>query len=375
VGRTLCLKPDTLRPGNRVRLLRDGREAYPRMLEAIHAARRSVLLEMYTFAEDPIGRRFAAALAERAKAGVDVRLIYDGLGSRSATREFFGAMRSEGIRVMEFHPLWGGFRGFRYRRRDHRKLLVVDGRTAFVGGLNVSREYASEADGGLGWRDTQAEIEGPVVQDLAGTFLDLWLHDRPREQLAMEAPAAVEGGTPVCVLSSHRFRQRWEIGKHYRWAINHARKRIWIASAYFLPSARFRRGLRKAVARGVDVRLLVPRHSDFPPVLLAAQRLFASYLRWGIRIYEWPGNMMHAKTAVVDGAWSTVGSYNLDRLSLIANYELAAVVVDEGFGRRMEAMFEDDFARSHELTLDAWKKRGWRRRILEDFFYTFRGLF
>ncbi|MBI2931875.1 MAG: cardiolipin synthase ClsB [Planctomycetes bacterium] len=375
-GSDLCVNPAILRSGNGVRLLRDGAEAYPRMLETIEAARETVFLEMYTFAEDAIGRRFMRALVERAKAGVDVRVMYDALGSRGTSREFFGALRAEGVRVLEFQPLSRGFRGFRFRRRDHRKCLVVDTRVAFVGGLNISREYAAPADGGLGWRDTQIEIEGPIVFELAGMFLELWSRERLKDALPLRPPPeARAGGAPMLMLSSQRFRDRWEIARHYRTAIRRAKERIWIANAYFLPSARFRRALKNAAARGVDVRLLVPGKSDFAPVLYAAQRLFAAYLKWGIRVFEWPGQMMHAKTAVIDGRWSTVGSYNIDHLSLVHNYELTAVVVDAAFGGQMEAMFERDFARCREIRPEGWGKRPWSRRLLEDFFYTFRALF
>ncbi len=368
----LCLLPGSLREGNRVRLLRDGAEAYPRMREAIAKAEKSVLLEMYTFAEDSTGRSFARLLAEKAEAGVEVRVLYDAVGSKDSSREFFGRMRSRGVLVREFHPLWKMVRGLRYRRRNHRKLLVVDGRIGFVGGLNLSREYASKEEGGLGWRDTQVELEGPVVPDLADTFHELWRQRKDPASPVVDVKPR-EAGILVRALSSHQFRNRWSIGRSYRFALHHATRRIWIANAYFLPSAGFRRVLRKAVRRGVDVRILVPARSDVPPAQYASQRLYGRFLKWGLRIFEWPGPMMHAKTAVVDGAWSTVGSYNIDHLSLFHNYELTANIADAGFGRRMEEMFEQDFGQSRELRLDEWKRRGWGRKFLEDFWYTFRG--
>lgn len=374
----LCLRPDAMVPGHRLELLRDGREAYPRMLAAIRRAEKFVLLETYTFAEDATGRLFAKTLQERAAAGVDVRVLYDAVGSRSASREFFGWMRTHGIHVVEFHPLSRFFRGLRHRRRDHRKLLVVDGRTAFVGGLNISREYAPLREGGQGWRDTQVEIEGPAVAALTEMFHELWRLERRGRRLAppqFEPPGARGEGAHVRVLSSHKFRKRWVISRHYRYALHNARERIWIANAYFLPSASFRRVLRKAARRGVDVRLIVPFRSDVPPALYATQRLFTRLLKWGIRIYSWYGPMMHAKTAVVDGRWSTVGSYNIDHLSLRNNYELTAIAVGGEFGRQMEGMFRKDFENCREITREEWKRRGWIRRLLEDFFYTFRTLF
>jgi len=375
---SLCLRPEDLRPGNRVHLLRDGAEAYPRMLEAVARAERCVYLEMYRFADDAVGRRFARALADRARAGLEVRVLYDAVGSRDTPRDFFGRLRAEGVRVVEFNPIPRFFSGLRYRRRNHRKLLIVDGRVAFLGGMNVAREYAAPEDGGLGWRDTQVELKGPVVADLLRMAQEIWCR---QTRCVREPPPEVvtlppqEKGIPALVLSSHRFRKRWEIGRHYLHALRHARTRIWIANPYFLPSIRFRRAMRRAARRGVDVRLLVPSQSDVPPALYAAQHLFARLLRWGVRVFEWPGPMMHAKTAVIDGTWATVGSYNLDHLSLVHNLELTAILVDPGFGREVEAMFEQDFARSREVKREAWERRGWGRRLLEDFFYLFRFFF
>ncbi len=375
---SLCLRPGDLRPGNRTHLLRDGAQAYPRMLEAVARAERCVYLEMYIFADDAVGRRFAKALADRARDGLEVRVLYDAVGSKDTPRDFFGWMRSQGVRVVEFNPIPRFFSGLRFRRRNHRKLLIVDGRVAFLGGMNVAREYAAPGDGGLGWRDTQVELKGPVVADLLQSAQEIWCRqtrcDRvPPPEIVTLPPQ--ERGIPALVLSSHRFKKRWEIGRHYLHALRRARERIWIANPYFLPSIRFRREMRRAARRGVDVRLLVPSQSDVAPALCATQHLFARFLKWGVRVYEWPGPMMHAKTAVIDGTWATVGSYNLDHLSLAHNLELTAILLDPGFGKGAEAMFEQDFARSGEVKLEAWKKRGWGRRLMEDFFYLFRFFF
>ncbi|HTF58122.1 MAG TPA: phospholipase D-like domain-containing protein [Planctomycetota bacterium] len=374
----LCLKPEMLRPGHRLELHRDGAEAYPRMLEAIRGAKASVLLETYTFADDTTGRIFADALAERAQAGIDVRVHYDAVGSHSTEASFFGELRARDVKVIQFKPLLRWLAGLAFGRRNHRKLLVVDGRVAFVGGLNISREYASIAEGGLGWRDTLVEIEGPCVLELQESFLELWRRVRRNDPPLPSRPPAhvLKGGDArMLAVSSQRLRDRWEISKHYRHAIEKARDRVWITSAYFLPSLRFSRKLRAARRRGVDVRLLVPGRTDFAPVLYGMQRLFTSHLLAGIRIFEWQGPMMHAKTMVVDGRWSTVGSYNIDRLSAFHNYELIAIVSDEDFARRAEAMFQGDCAQSREITPAAWRIRGWGRRILERVAYPFRKLF
>jgi|SRR5579862_9511869 len=370
-----ALRTGELLFGNRIDLLRDGAGAYPRMIEAIARARRFILLETYIFSDDFVGRRFARALASKARQGVDIRVLYDSLGSKATPREFFGWMRSQGIRVQAFHPIRPFLHGLRYRSRNHRKVLIIDGHTAFVGGLNLSREYAARQEGGEGWRDTEIEIMGPAASELARLSLDFWpteWNHPPALRIALEDPPAQEGGSPVLILGSSRLRDRFKISRHLRFAFRQARQRIWIANPYFLPSPALRGELLRATQRGVDVRLLVPRSSDVPPALFASQRLFQRFLRWGIRIFEWPGPMMHAKTAVIDAQWSTVGSYNMDPLSLLLNDELTAVMLDRGFGARLEAMFREDFEASTELTPEAWQKRGWFRRITEKICYVFR---
>src|SRR6185369_1764756 len=265
--------------------------------------------------------------------------------------------------------------GLRYRSRNHRKVLIIDGRTAFVGGLNLSREYASIEDGGGGWRDTEIELQGPAAAELARLSLEFWPEEKKRHPaplIRVVRPPAQPNGSPVLILGSSRLQDRFRISRNLRFAFRQARRRIWIANPYFLPSRSLRGELRRAARRGVDVRLLVPRTSDVPPARFASQRLFERYLKWGIRIFEWPGPMMHAKTAVIDTLWSTVGSYNMDPLSLLLNDELTAVVFNRDFGARLEAMFTEDFEASRELTREVWRKRGWFPRLVEKFFYAFR---
>lgn len=372
----LALKTGDLSWGNQVQLLRDGEQAFPRMLEAIGRARRFILLEMYTFADDFIGRRFARALADRSRAGVDVRVLYDSFGSRETRREFFGWMRSQGIQVQAFHPMNRFLLGWRYRSRSHRKLLVVDGHTAFLGGLNLTREFATPADGGGGWRDTALEIKGPAVADLTRLSLDYGASEgkRPRQTEIRRSLLSLpeSAGSPVLILGSPRLSDRRVISRHLRFAFRNARRRIWIANSYFLPSRAVQGELRRAARRGVDVRLLVPRASDAPPVQYASERLFDRFLKWGVRIYQWAGPMMHAKTAVVDGQWSTVGSYNMDTLSNLLNDELTAIVLDRNFAATLERMFEEDFRISTEVVRREWKTRGWARRMMEEGCYLFR---
>ncbi len=370
----LCAPGQTVIAGNDADLLPTAEEALPRMIEAIRGATRSINLEMYCFADDFVGCRFARALAERAARGVTVRVLVDAAGSRATPRSFFGWMREHGILVRGANPirkflLHGGI----FRWRDHRKLLIVDGAAAFVGGLNLSRDYAPAREGGCGWKDAAVRVTGPVISVLSASFERQWHDeakdaDRPPAESGAAAPA---GDVPVMVLESRPLGPG-PFASVFRHAVERARRQIWIASPYFLPPRSFRRALRRAVGRGVDVRILLPRSSDCPFALWASQRSYAYYLRSGIRIFEWPGVMMHSKAAVVDGAWSTIGSYNLDPLSLLVNRELNLVLLGSRVGSRFQAMFEQDFARSDELDAVRWTSRGTLRRVAEHLCSAFR---
>lgn len=365
-------------PGNDVRLLCDGAEVLPQMLEDIRGARHSVDVEMYCFADDFVGCRFARALAERAEQGVDVRVLVDAAGCRRTPRSFFGWMRERGIRVRGVNPLRRFLlQGSLFRWRDHRKLVVVDGSAAFVGGLNLSRDYAAVKDGGCGWRDAAIRLTGPVVSTLRSSFDRQWKDEtavgsRPSPSRAdfLEPPAPT-GDVPALVLESRPIGPG-PFAAVFRNAVDRARDRVWIANPYFLPPRSLRRALRRAARRGADVRVLVPRWSDSAFVLRASQRAYAYFLRSGIRLFEWPGTMMHLKAAVIDGEWSTIGSYNIDPLSLLVNRELNVVLPDRTIGRRFEAMFEHDFARSSELDATGWSARGLLRRLAEHLCGAFR---
>jgi len=361
-----------------VDLLCDGPEVLPRMLEDIRNAARSIDVEMYCFADDFVGCRFARALAERAEQGVDVRVLVDAAGCRRTPRSFFGWMRERGIRVRGVNPLRRFLlQGSLFRWRDHRKLVVIDGSAAFVGGLNLSRDYAAVSDGGCGWRDAAIRVTGPVVAALHASFEHQWKDETavgsraaPLRAGPVEPPAPT-GDVPAIVLESRPIGPG-PFASVFRKAVERAQERVWIANPYFLPPRSLRRALRRAARRGADVRVLVPRWSDSSFVLRASQRAYAYFLRSGIRLFEWPGTMMHLKAAVIDGAWSTIGSYNIDPLSLLVNRELNVVLLDPAVGRRFEAMFESDFARSEELDPVGWSARGPLRRLAEQLCSSFR---
>lgn len=367
--------PEALRAGHRVEPLVDGDQAFPAMLEAIAAAERYVHFEMYIVRHDRIGNLFRDALVERARAGVRVRMLVDAVGSISLSGGYIGDLRDAGVEFLEYRPLARWRNGGRWSRRDHRKILIVDGEVAYTGGLNVGLEYAPKNLGGGAWRDTNVRIEGPIIADLEALFRTTWLEEggQPYELAAPAgAPTEVPEGALASVVGNAFRMQRTGIRRAYLHAIYNARHFVYIANAYFVPDAGVRRALGKAVKRGVDVRVMVPEHSDLLSVQFAGERTYSRLLRAGVGIYLWPVTHMHAKTAVVDGVWSTVGSYNLDYVSLFQNLEVNVQVVDRRFGAEMRAIHETDFARCRALDLAEWRKRSWWQKLLERLFYRFR---
>jgi cardiolipin synthase len=259
--------------------------------------------------------------------------------------------------------------------RDHRKVLVVDGQTAFAGGLNIGDEYAPKEWGGANWHDVHLRIQGPAVRDIQKNFA---LSFRYASEEAQEPPVvrrntpALAGHGRVQVLASDSRRGRSRIRRNYYFAMKRARKRILIQSAYFIPDRALRRVLRNATQRGVEVRVMVPRHSDVRAVFYAGRATYARLLRDGVRIYEWTPTILHAKVISIDGIWTAIGSYNLDRRSLHYNWELSLVVVDAATAATVERNFDADLARCEEVDAAKWAKRGIAERLLERVFYTFR---
>ncbi|HSN98949.1 MAG TPA: cardiolipin synthase B [Candidatus Nanopelagicales bacterium] len=327
------------------------------MLDAIARAERTICFETYILRSDAAGQRFAAALAERAAAGVEVNLMYDAWGS-SVSGGFIADLRAAGVRTLEFRPLAITAPFEKIARRDHRKILVVDTKVGFTGGMNIANDYAPVADGGGAWRDTQIRIEGPAVAELQYLFLRTWRRS---------------GGTP---LDERRYgygdrrpdplvriagtglprRRRW-VRDEYRHAIDRATRQIWITNAYFLPPLRMVHAIGEAARRGVDVRIMVAGTTDVPAVLLASRTIYGHLLKAGARVFEWRGRVLHAKTAVIDGRWSTIGSSNLDMQSLRKNLEVNAVIEHERFAAAMQRMFLDDLAFCEEFTQDQWQRR------------------
>jgi cardiolipin synthase len=365
--------------GNKVTLLFDGPATMKEMMAAARAATSSINLETYIFDQDKIGLEFADLLIEKQRQGVTVNIMVDAVGTLTVPRVFFDRMRAAGIHLVVFNPVNPAARKGKWElnNRDHRKLMVVDGKIAFTGGINISSTYAnsslfrskqrpSGAARDVGWRDTHIKVEGPAVAALQWSFVNNWVRqdagDLPEQDYFPMLYAA--GDKLVRVLAADPD-AGFEIYKSLLLAINGAKKSIHITAAYFVPDQQTVDALAAAARRGVDVKLVLPGTSDHGLVFHAGRGFYTPLLDAGARIFQLQGAMLHAKTAVIDGAWSTVGSSNIDRRSFLHNYELNVVVVDPGFGADMESAFNEDVRGSMEITQDAWRHRPWSDRIKE----------
>jgi cardiolipin synthase len=366
--------------GNKVTLLFDGPATMREMMAAARAATTSVNLETYIFDQDPIGIQFADLLIEKQRAGVTVNVMYDAVGTLGVPQPFFERMKAAGIHLLTFNPVTPGKRPGKWElnNRDHRKLMVVDGKIAFTGGINISATYANSslfrskqrtqsADGKrVGWRDTHIKIEGPAVATLQWAFIDNWVHqeggDLPEvDYFPRLAPA---GDKMVRVLATSPERTS-EIYKSLLVAINEAKKSIHITSAYFVPDQQTIDALCAAALRGVDVKLVLPGVSDHGLVFHAGRGFYEQLLEGGVKVYQLQVAVLHAKTAVIDGAWSTIGSANIDYRSFLHNYELNVIVIDPAFGRDMESAFNEDLRDSKVITLEQWHHRPLSDRFKE----------
>ena len=356
-----------------VTMLRDGGETYPAMLAAIAGAQQSICLETYILVADRTGDRFKDALIERARAGVAVRLIYDAVGSFGLPGAWVDEMRVAGCTVIDFNPIAPWRRRFRLSHRDHRKILVVDNVVAFTGGLNIAKEYASVADGGGGWHDMHCRVTGGIVLDLARMFRRTWLRaggeyykpPRPVGDVPKPEPGSTPGPTAfVRLLDNTRRRQRATVRRTYLHVIRTARDSVLIQNAYFLPDRGMRRALSNAVRRGVDVRVIVPKRSDVRLIEWASLYVLRVLARQRVKVLRWGGVMMHAKTAVVDATWSTVGSYNFDAQSRFNNLEVTIEILDRATGGALVESFERDAANCELYDLDTWGRFPWWKKAL-----------
>lgn len=366
---------------NKLVLLQDGPATYKAMFKAMRAARDHINLETYIFEDDEIGRQFADMLLQKQAAGVQVNLIYDSVGCINTPREFFTRLSDAGINVLEFNPV-NPFatrkKKWMLNNRDHRKLLIVDGRVAFLGGINISESYSStpfsrsrtKKDGKpqVGWRDTHLQIEGPVVAKFQKLFFDTWnkQHGKPLAKKNQYFPNLTKQGDEIVRAIGSSFSDPYsQIYFTLLSAIGNAEQRVYLTNAYFVPDPKLLEALIQAAQRQVDVRLILPGQTDSWAVFHAGRSHYHELLSAGVRIYERRGTIMHAKTAVIDGVWSTVGSTNLDWRSFLHNDELNAVALSKNFAKQMEVMFAQDMAESKPIELAKWKRRPLHFRMQE----------
>ena len=358
-----------LTTGNCVTILKNGVQIFPAMLSAIRAARKTINLEFYIFWDGGIGRQFAEALAERARSGVQVKVILDAVGSAQMSQSLIDFMLRNGIDVEWYHPLhW--YTISRLNHRTHRKLLIIDGEVGFSGGVGIADEWLGDADSKDHWRETVIRVEGPAVTQMQTAFMDNWIKSRGELLTGLDYFPNVQPRGPhlTQVIKSSPSEGSSTAKLLYIISIVSAQRSIYINNAYFVPDPDTRRALEGAVRRGVDVRLVVPgEHADIPIVRHASRWNYEMLLRRGIRIFEYEPTMMHAKTMVVDGIWTTVGSSNFDDRSFRLNDEVNVNVYDESIAAQMEQMFLDDMARSHEIVLKKWFRRPAFERMKESF--------
>jgi cardiolipin synthase len=352
------------RAGCSVDVLRDGGETYPAMLAAIHGARRSICLETYILAADRTGDRFKEALLSRAQAGVAVRLLYDAVGSFGLSSSWLTELREAGVQVIDFNPIAPWRRRWGLSHRDHRKVMVIDDEVAFTGGLNIANDYAATGDGGAGWHDLHCCVRGPIVLDLARLFRRTWLRagGEPYPPPAAEQRGQPAGSSYARSIDNTGRRRRPAIRRAYLHVIRAARESIRIQNAYFIPDRGLRRALIRAVQRGVDVRVIVPGRSDVRLVEWASLYALRRIAQRGVKISRWRGVMMHAKAAVVDAVWSTIGSYNFDAQSRFNNLEVTIEVLDAAVGASMVAEFDADLASCDPFDENTWGQLPWWRK-------------
>ncbi len=367
-----------LMTGNKVILLQDGPITYEHMFAAIRNARDHINMETYIIEDDEIGNLFADLLIEKQAQGVAVSLIHDSVGTLNVPAAFFKRLTDGGVKVLEFNPVnpLTAKKGWDVNQRDHRKLLIIDGRSVFLGGINISsvhsggsysRHATQRPAGSPPWRDTHLQVEGPVVGEFQKLFLATWAKQKgePLEARDYFPKLASQGTEIVRAIGSSPDEPYSLIYATLISAISNAETSVYLTNAYFVPDPQLLAALRTAVQRGVDVRLILPSKTDSWLVFHAGRSYYAGLLDDGVRIYERRNALLHSKTALIDGVWSTVGSTNLDWRSFLHNEEVNAVILGQAFGAQMRAMFDADLAASRQITPELWQQRPLGDRLKE----------
>jgi cardiolipin synthase len=350
--------------GGEVSLLQNGDQFYPAMLDAIRGARDNVTFEVYIFESDEIGRQFMDAFIERARQGVEVRVLVDWFGSLKFKRKDQEELKRAGVRVERFRPL--NHRNLvRMYRRTHRRAIVIDGSVAFTGGAAIAKKWAGDVRTKHEWRDSMTRVTGPLVGGIQSAFAESWVYCTG-ELLGTERffpPLEVSPGPCTLSVVSSPSDSLQPVRILFWLSFANARRRLWISNSYFIPDPRLRKAVVDRARHGVDVRILVPgNHTDAVPVQLAGRSYYEELLAAGVRIFEFQPAMMHAKTIVVDDAWSVIGSANMDERSMELNEENIVGITDEPFAQSLAKGLEADFARSKEVQLEEWRRRPlWKR--------------
>lgn len=394
-----------LTAGNEVILLQDGPATYAAMLGAIASARDHINMETYILDDDSVGQEFSRALIAKQQQGVQVNLIRDSAGTYSTPSQFFQTLIDQGVNVLEFNPVnpLAARKTWALNQRDHRKLLIIDGKIVFLGGINISSVYsggsfgsggkirrgkspsveisadanantpaislAAEQKPSIAWRDTDLQLRGPVVAEFQRLFIDTWEKQGGRKLADLDYFPQLEvvGNQVVRAIGSAPEEPFSLIYATLISAISNAEASVYITNAYFVPDPQLLSVLKAAARRGVDVKLILPSQTDSWLVFHAGRRYYARLLRAGVKIYQRRGVILHSKTALIDGVWSTVGSTNLDWRSFLHNQEVNAVILGPEFGAQIKAMFDKDLAESDEITRAKWRRRGPILRLKELF--------
>jgi cardiolipin synthase len=377
--------------GNRVTVLRDGPDTFAASFAAIHAAQHYIYLEYYIFENVSFkGEQLSDLLIARRRQGLAINVIYDGIGSLNTPGELFDRLRAAGVQVRQFNPISRS--PFSINDRDHRKILIADGQAAIIGGVNLSVDYESGSGSGSGsapeaaktpapalapaagqaaherWHDVDLQIEGPAVHELKQLFEQHWLSQGgAAAELTPDEPLAARGDEVVRVIGSEGGRLTARYYATLISAIRSAASQIWVTAAYFVPTHQEKRALERAARRGVDVRLLLPSHSDSAPALAAQQSHYSDLLAAGVKIYERADGILHSKTVVVDGVWSIVGSSNFDHRSVLFNDEVDAVVISTATGAQLQQYFQRDLEHAAAIDLAAWQQRPLAHKLREHF--------
>lgn len=344
--------------GNHISIYTYGNDLYPAMLAAIDRARHSIYLETYIWKHDPLGVMFKEHLARKAAAGIHVYVIFDSFANLVVPSRF--KRFPPCIHTLQYRTLsriWYAFDPRRYAR-DHRKLLIIDDEIAFIGGFNIGQLYATR------WRDTHLRIHGPIASDLAATFIDFWNNNRTSQPAIDQCPKRTWSGA-IAIHRNDPARLLFPIRGMYLDAIERAQHHIYLTHAYFIPDRVILNALISAAQRGVDVRILLPWQSNHVTADWLARGFLAPCLEYGIRIFAYQSAMIHAKTATIDGVWSTVGTANLDRLSLTGNYEINVAIYDATFAQELEQVFALDLSNAVEIKREVWAQRPWYVRAGE----------